>query len=312
MLYDKPATTIEEQISLLRDRGMAGDSELLRRWLETVGYYRLSAYWLPFEIQPAADATRSKTFPEGTQFADIVDIYVFDRKLRLLVTEAIERVEIALRARWTNRMTLAHGAHAHLQREHFASGYNHVALLSQMCARVESSSEVFVEHYRRKYDEPFLPPLWMVTELMTFGELSRWFVATKDPKVKDAVAKDLGLPSREVLDGTLQLLSYIRNICAHHGRLWNRHTVKRLPFIKRFKDDLVVETNGDQRQSSNQIYNALVALVHLMRRQSPDTTFPARLVELISTRSATQQRAMGFPGDWLDRPCWRGALPTRV
>lgn len=305
MFYDKPATTIDDQISLLKERGMAGDEGLMCRWLETVGYYRLSAYWLPFEVYPPAGATRSKVFPPGSQFADIVDVYVFDRKLRLLVTEAIERVEIAIRSRWTNRMTLAHGAHAHLQREYFSSGYNHVALLSQLCARVESSSEVFVEHYRRKYGEPFLPPLWMVTELMTLGELSRWFAATKDPKVKDAVARDLGLPSRDVLDGTLQLLSYIRNICAHHGRLWNRHTVKRLPLIKRFKADLVVEENGDQHQPSNQIYNALVVLVHLMQWQSADTTFPQRSACLVLSRTDSQQRAMGFPVDWKQRPCWK-------
>jgi len=304
MLYDKPATTIDEQIDLLQTRGMVGDVALMRRWLETVGYYRLSAYWLPFETPPAAGSTRSKAFPPGTQFADIVDIYVFDRKLRLLVTEAVERVEIAIRSRWTHNMTLAHGSHAHLQRECFASGKDHIALLSQLCARVESSSEVFIEHYGKKYDDPFLPPLWMVTELMTLGELSRWFAATKDPKVKDAVAKDLGLPSRDVLDGTLQLLSYIRNICAHHGRLWNRHTVKRLPFIKRFKADLVVDTNGNQNQPSNQIYNALVALIHLMRRQSDDTTFPTRVAQLVLTRSEQQQRAMGFPPDWQQRPCW--------
>lgn len=305
MRYEKPATTIDEQIELLESRGMSGDPALMRRWLETVGYYRLSAYWLPFELPAAAPATRAKAFPAGTQFEAIVDIYVFDRKLRLLVTEAIERVEIALRSRWTNRMTLAHGPHLHLNAECFQSGYDHVALLAQLANRTKDSNEVFVEHYRQKYDDPYLPPLWMVTELMTFGELSRWFAATSDPKVKTAVAKDLGMPSREVFEGTLQLLSYIRNICAHHGRLWNRQTVKRLPYIKRFRDDLVIASDGDQHQPDNRVYNALVALVHLMRRQSADTTFPARLAELIRPRTADQQRAMGFPTNWQERPCWR-------
>lgn len=305
MRYDKPATTIDEQITLLEARGMTGDPALMRRWLETVGYYRLSAYWLPFELPAAAPATRSKAFPANTQFEAIVDIYVFDRKLRLLVTEAIERVEIALRSRWTNRMTLAHGSHVHLNAECFQSGYDHVALLAQLAGRTKDSNEVFVDHYRGKYDAPYLPPLWMVTELMTFGELSRWFAATSDPRVKTAVAKDLGMPSREVFEGTLQLLSYIRNICAHHGRLWNRQTVKRLPSIKRFREDLVISFDGDQHQPDNRIYNALVALVHLMKRQSADTTFPARLADLVRTRNPDQQSAIGFPADWQQRPCWR-------
>lgn len=308
MLYDKPATTIDDQIALITERGMAGDEELMRRWLETVGYYRLSAYWLPFELPAPQNQTRTKKFQPGTRFETIVDIYVFDRKLRLLVMEGIERIEIALRSRWTNRLALAHGSHAHLDVGAFQSGYDHISLLSSLSNRAKDSNEVFVEHYRQKYAEPFMPPLWVVTELMTFGELSRWFALTKDLKVKSAVAKDLGLPSREVLEGTLQLLSYIRNICAHHGRLWNRQTVKRLPNIKRFRNDLVVvdtvTEQGTQTQPANFIYNALVVLVHMLRRQSPDTSFAQRVAALVETRSAGQLRAMGFPVDWRVRPCW--------
>ncbi|HEY8605409.1 Abi family protein [Tsuneonella suprasediminis] len=309
MLYDKQATTIDEQIALLLQRGMTGEQELMRRWLETVGYYCLSAYWLPFELPAGDGKTRTKLFRTGTAFEQIVDSYVFDRKLRLLVTEGIERIEIALRSRWTNRLTLAHGSHAHLERSAFQSGYDHISLLSSLANRARDSNEVFVEHYRRKYSEPFVPPLWVATELMTFGELSRWFALTKDLSVKSAVAKDLGLPSREVLDGTLQLLSYIRNICAHHGRLWNRQTVKRLPNIRRFKADLVViETrtvHGIQAQPANFIYNALVVLAHMLRHQSADTSFPRRTIDLVKTRSPDQLGSMGFPPDWDARPCWQ-------
>ena len=309
MHFNKLPTTIDDQITLLIERGMQGNQSLMRRWLETVGYYRLSAYWLPFEVPPTDGQTRSKQFANDLQFDTIVDIYVFDRKLRLLIMEAIERIEIALRARWTNRLALAHGSHAHLDASVFQSGYDHIAFLSALANRAKDSNEVFVDHYRRKYTAPFMPPLWIVTELMTFGELSRWFAATKDPKIRSAVAKDLGLPSREVLEGTLQLLSYIRNICAHHGRLWNRHTVKRLPLIKRFSGDLVigqVETgSGIQNQPANQIYNALVALIHMLRHQSQDTTFPQRVADLINSRSSANQRSMGFPENWEARPCWQ-------
>ena len=234
MRFEKQPSTIEQQITLLRERGMAlGDEAVARRWLETVGYYRLSAYWPPFEETPTDGRTRSKAFRTGTTFEDVIDIYTFDRKLRLLVTEAIERVEINVRARWTNRVTLAHGAHAHMDPTLLDSGWKHARWLANISERAGESREVFVEHYKRKYDEPYLPPLWAVTELTTFGELSKWVEATGDAKLRGAVAKDLGLPTQEVLTGTLQLLSYVRNVCAHHGRLWNRRTVKRLPNIKR-------------------------------------------------------------------------------
>ena len=150
-----------------------------------------------------------------------------------------------------------------------------------------------------------MPPLWAVTELMTFGELSQWLAATSDLKIGSAIAKDLGLPTREILDGAIQVLSYVRNICAHHGRLWNRRLVKRVPNIKRFGKDLAININGDQAQPENQMYNVLVLLMRLMLHQSSDTTFPGRVKTLILTRPAEQRLAMGFPADWLDRPVWQ-------
>lgn len=305
MQYQHLPTTIDQQIEFLQSRGIVGDEELIRRWLKTVGYYRLSAYWLPWELPPADGETRSKRFPPNTNFADIVDIYVFDRKLRLLVMEAIDRFEIAVRARWTNLFALSHGSHAHMDYRNFQDGSEYAGMYSKINETVRKSSEVFIEHYRRKYTSPYLPPLWQVTELMTLGEISMWVKATKDNNMKDAVAKDLGLPNKETLEGTLQLLSYVRNICAHHGRLWNRRTVKRAPNIKSFRQDMDIEVAGVQHQPRNSIYNVLVVLAKTLRHQSPDTTFADRVTELVETRSAGQLRAMGFPEDWKQRPIWK-------
>jgi len=307
MRFEKSPTTIDEQIALLRERGMVlASEELAQRWLLTVGYYRLSAYWLPYEEVPDPGQTRSKRFRTGTAFEDIIDIYTFDRKLRLLVTEAVERIEIAVRSRWTNRLTLAHGAHAYMDPTLFQSGWAHARMVAALATRVEESREVFVEHYKRKYTEPYMPPLWVVTELMTFGELSKWVEATADAQIRSAVARDIGLPTQETLTGTLQLLSYLRNICAHHGRLWNRRTVKRLPNIKRFRQSLEWDEDAseEQKQLSNRMYNALTMLVLLMRYQASDTTFPQRLRDLLATRTAEQLAAMGFPPNWRTRPAW--------
>ena len=303
--YNHQPTSVTDQISLLRSRGISGDEDLMRRWLRTVGYYRLSAYWLPLELPPSDGRTRSKKFPSNTAFADIVDIYVFDRKLRLLVMEAIDRFEIAVRARWTNLLSLAHGSHAHINAKNFHDGFAHSRMFAKIARAAQESSELFVEHYRRKYTDPRVPSLWHVTELMTLGELSLWVKATSDNRIKDELAKDLGLPNKEVLEGTLQLLSYIRNICAHHSRLWNRKTVKRAPNIRQMKSDMDIDRSGKQHQPRNSIYNVLIILARTLRHQSPDTTFPLRVRSLIETRSASQQVAMGFPQDWRSRPIWK-------
>ena len=307
MRFTKTPTTIDEQIALLRERGlMIASEDLARRWLMTVGYYRLSAYWLTFEKVPETVQTRSKQFRQGVSFEEVVDIYTFDRKLRLLMTEAVERIEISVRSRWTNRLTLAHGAHAHMNPELFVSGWKHARMMAALADRASESREVFIEHYREKYCAPYLPPLWAITELMTFGELSKWVEATGDARLRSAVARDIGLPTQETLTGTLQLLAYTRNICAHHGRLWNRKTVKRAPNIKRFRDSLAWDEEAEegQLQLSNRIYNVLTLLVLLMRHQAPDTTFPERLCNLIETRNEEQKGAMGFPENWSTRPAW--------
>lgn len=138
MHFNKPPTTIDEQIDPLIERAMQGDAALMRRWLETVGYNRLSAHWLPFEVLPTDDKTRSKRFAADLQFDTIVDIFVFDRKLRLLVMEAIERIEIAVQSSWTNRPSRGHGSHAHLDTSVFHSGCDHIGLLSALVNRVKT------------------------------------------------------------------------------------------------------------------------------------------------------------------------------
>ncbi len=305
MKYEKPPTTIEKQIELLGERGMTGCKKLMTLWLTTVGYYRLSAYWQPYEELPInGQEIRSKKFIESVNFSQIVDIYVFDRKIRLLIMEAIERIEVALRSRFTNRITLQYGAHAQLDRKAFNFGKKHLQALTKMANNSEISSEVFAKHYRSKYTDPQLPPLWVATELMTFGELSHWLSITQDPKLKTAIAKDLGLPTSETLEGTVQLLSYIRNICAHHGRIWNKRTVKRLPVIKKFSADLMIITHDLQKQADNRVYNVLIVLIKLLEHQSPETTFRQRVKHLLSDRNSAQLTEMGFPEDWKSLPFW--------
>lgn len=282
-----------------------GDLETAKQWLETVGYYRLSAYWLPFELPPEGELVRSKTFKPKATFMAVTDLYVFDRRMRVLVLEAIERVEVHVRSRWTYHMSHAHGTHAHLEHRQFSSGLNHAEQLFRLARAVDKSEETFIKHFKNKYTEPHSPPLWQATELMTLGELSKWFQATKDNSVKSGVGYDLGLPTIEIVESVLQVLSYVRNICAHHGRLWNRETVKRVPKIKRFALDLALVKDSKNRDvCENKLYNVLVILLHLIDRQATDSTFRERLRALIEERSENERRSMGFPDDWQKRPIW--------
>lgn len=307
MLFNKQATSIDEQIQLLKARGMrVDDYDLAERWMKTVGYYRLGAYWLPHEEPPQEGETRSKRFKPGTTFENIVRIYVFDRRLRLLIAEAIERIEVALRARWTYYAAHEWGPHGYTEHRNFSCGLAHTKQLTQLTKRIEDSNEVFIQHYRGKYTDPKWPPIWSATETMTFGELSKWFELTGNHKLKGEIAKDLGLPDRQTLKGTLHLLAYVRNVCAHHGRLWNRQTVKAAPFIRRFKDDMEIRdaTTKGQPEATKGIYNVIVILMRMLRHQAADTTFPARIAALVEELRDEERKRMGFPTDWSKRPCW--------
>lgn len=281
-----------------------GDAAEADRWLQSVGYYRLSAYWLPFEVPAHVTQTRSKQFFRGTSFDQVTARYIFDRKLRLLLLEAIERVEIHVRSRWTYHLVHAVGAHAHLDTVSFRGARAHMDLLAKLARSSEKSDETFIVHYRGKYLEPYLPPLWAVTELMTFGELSRWVQITKDPKIKAAVGRDLGLPTLELADGVLQALAYVRNICAHHGRLWNKRLVKRIPKVKRWGRDIAIDRSSGQDQPDNRIYNVMVALLHLLESQQTDTSWKSRLLDLLGSIPKSELNNMGFPDDWRDLSIW--------
>lgn len=311
MRYEKQPRTVEEQARLLVDRGIVCDDlGRLQRYLHRIGYYRLSAYWLPFEQPPAeANGSRNHKFVPGTTFQDVLDLYIFDRKLRLMVIEAIERIEVAIRARWANELAVKFGSHAHMQHELFESPWNHAADLARIAKIVEGSSELFVAHYRKQYKEPFLPPIWAVVETLTLGALSCWYSRTRDTKVKQEVAKALGMPTIEIMEGVLHVLTNVRNICAHHGRLWNRKFVLQLPKIKRLRGQLVIhqkvqEDGSTQEQLSRHIYNYLVVLANMVNSLSPTSRWKYRLRDHVRTLPADKQAAMGFPEGWCDRQPW--------
>lgn len=328
MRYDKPALSIADQTARLKQRGLQfTDETRVQHYLTYIGYYRLSAYWLPFE-QPATDGqARNHQFQPNTTFEQVLTLYIFDRKLRLLVMEAIERIETAIRTHWAYALATRHGPHAHMNASLFKSPWQHASDIARMSSELKDSRETFIAHYCRQYSEPYLPPIWAVVETLTLGALSRWIQATKSTDVKREVAKSLGMPTIEVLEQVLHALTPVRNVCAHHGRLWNRRFTLQLPHIKRLKDQMVIERitatkkqtescgqcGGPleqeqavvQEQPSRQLYNYLLVMAHLMQRINPGSAWRQRLKQHIQSASTDQHNAMGFPAGWEQMTIWQ-------
>ena len=185
MLYTKPALSFAQQIALLKQRGLLiGNDQAALNTLSNVSYYRLSAYFKPF-IQP-----NSEQFSPGTTFETILDLYAFDRDLRFLLREPLECIELHFRTRITYELAMRGGAFAHTRPEFFADTFDHADFMGKQVAKERKDTVQFVKHFRRKYEDPQLP-IWMATELMSFGTLS-WLFPYLRIDVQKAISATFG------------------------------------------------------------------------------------------------------------------------
>jgi abortive infection bacteriophage resistance protein len=298
MKYNKPAFDVEQQLEQLIRRGMAvADEEAAKQRLLHLNYYRLRAYWLPDEVPTAVPGDHA--FKSGTQFETILDLYSFDRKLRLLVMDAIERVEVSLRTRWAYMLSLRYGAHAYLDPALFSKTKDHEKCLAKLRAEFENSRETFVLHYRKTYSEPDMPPLWGACELLTFGQLSLWFQNIKDGTVRAEISRPYGV-DEQIIKSFAHHLTYVRNVCAHHSRLWNREMTVGMKVPAR-PDWLGAAFNAEKPK---RLYNTLVMLTYMLDTISARSQWRANLLALLGQHPKVDLAAMGFPADWRDSAIW--------
>jgi len=284
MKYDKPPLTFDEQIDRLIERGLNVPNRALAvKTLQTVSYYRFSAYFLPFQKE-------SDKFNDGVKFEDILQLYEFDRKLRLIFMDAIEWVEVAFRAHLT--YYLAHqksfGPWGYIDAANFEHHFDHRDWLDKMREDVRISKEIFVRHFLNKYSEHKDLPLWMVTEVISFNRLSRFYRFLKKEYRNDLAIQFYQLPS-QVLASWLESLTYIRNLCAHHSRLWNRD----LPVAPKIP-------RGDKQWESysKKVFNIIMVFKNMIPQLDRWSKFVGDLSNLIDSNPQINLKAMGFPENW--------------
>jgi len=219
----------------------------------------------------------------------------------MLVMEAMERIEVSIRSQWANELAQEYGSHAHMLHEAFKCPWTHLADLSRMATPLkEQNKETFIEHYRRKYTQPFLPHIWAIIETLSLGALSRWVKNTKDLTIKKRIAKNLGLPTADLLEEILHTLTPLRNVCAHHSRLWNKSFPMQIPVIKKLHNNLI----SNNTPNAHHIFNFLVVIAYMMQHISPNSSWSKRLKILILEQPKGTDLAMGFPKDWQTRSLW--------
>ncbi len=230
-----------------------------------------------------------------------MDYYIFDRRLRLIVFDAIERIEIAFRTQIINQCALEHGSHWYEDGSLFRKKYHFDNDLQAIDKVIERSSEVFIEHYNEKYDNPDRPPAWMVLEIVSLGTLSKLYNNLKLGRAKKTISGKFNLGHPFILESWMHAISNVRNICAHHSRFWNRKLavapklpkLTSLPFIN--KKDIDV----------HKPYAVLCCMAYLMDVINPKHHFKHRLFNLLDEFDQIETKYMGFPKYWDNEALWQ-------
>ncbi len=307
--YTKPHLSFADQLALLMARGLVvTDQAKAVLHLERIGYGRLTPYWQPFQqLAPDPnDATRTirtEQFQAGAEFRHAVDLYLFDKQLRLLFLDAVERVEVALRVDLAHalgkRDPFAHRSPAFLD-AHRASqvqrggGTRHADWLTNADRALTRSKEDWVKEFHATYSPPV--PIWMAVEAWDFGTLS-WLLEIAHPNDRAAIAKRYSLLPNTLVSW-IKTLAFVRNTSAHHSRLWNAGIVNQPLVPKPFEAPSLVHIGSDLERRTR-VYGAATVASYFVRRINPGSSWPARM----------KAHWHAFPGMPFAGPVQGGFLP---
>lgn len=315
--YTKKPLSIKTQVFRLENRGLIIDDEnLAGDYLSNISYYRLRAYTYPFQnnIDPEADHCFLR---DDIHFKDIIDLYCFDRRLRSLIFNAIEKIEVALRTKIVQIYSETTGnSHWYEDESLFKDNsflnkddektYLYDILYDDIEHEVDRSNEDFIKHYKSKYSNPETPPAWMTLEVISFGTLSRLYELLKKDDNKKMVAKSFGLNKIDILENWMHALSNLRNCCAHHSRVWNRRFIVNI-LLPTNADHLFLDRDTISKVKRNKLFAYLCCIKYILDIISPNNSFHKNLKELIANGGKLLSlKDMGFPENWNYLGVWRG------
>lgn len=297
MKYAKIPKTAEQHCLILSQRGLlVSDKKRAIRYLKNIGYYRLTGYM--FHLQ-SNDGKHQ--FISEVQFEEIIQLYKFDKKLRSVILYYLEEIEICLRARLTDRFSLSNGFYWYNNIELFNNVHVFNTINQDIAYSYKNPKEMFLKKFREKYIYEELPPSNMALEILSLGKLARLYKALKNQGGKLDIADEFELPSN-ILSSWLIYLANVRNICAHHARLWNKRvTVDRPIFPNREKYKFI----GENYIDSNTTLYGIISMIHrLLMPINQENNF-VKKIETIINEFDIDTSLMGFPLNWRETANWK-------
>ena len=315
--YNKPHLTFEEQLQKLKDNGLiiSNDSFTIKK-LSHTNYYRLSAYFLPFQYPK--NSTDTNKFFDDVEFRQIINLYDFDAKLRRLIFGALEVVEVYVRTQIAYHHALKYGAFGYLEHANFqCDAIVFEELMADIKKESKRSDEIFIKHFREKYNSTDLP-LWSVVEVLSLGTISKLFYAMYNDD-KKLVCSQIPV-STTVFGNWLHAFTIVRNICAHHSRIWNKEL--RVPFAipaknplfdplrkitkAKYKEEKAGELIYENREFDNNssVFFTLSVIKYFFDSMGEEVEFVNEFKTLIKEHPSVDLKAMGFVDGWENFDIW--------
>ena len=294
--FNKTYTNPHDLVNLLQSRGLAvADPAKAERYLEYIGYYRLSAYMYPLLQMPK----ELHQYKQGTTFGQVMTLYRFDKKLRLFIFNEIEKIEVSVRSAIVNTGSELTGNPFWMTDEvNFTNHSKFVHTKTLIDAEISHSREDFIVHFKQAYSNPY-PPAWILAEVLPFGVMTNIYSNIKVPRIKKSIAQKFGLQVAP-FESWLTIVTLTRNSCCHHARVWNKQNTIRPMLPNRMSGAWLTLRTDPLR-----IYFNLCIIKYFLDIISPQNDMRDKLLRLLSDYPSIDLNAMGFPRGWQQEPLWQ-------
>lgn len=278
----QPSMTIDEQVENLKSNGLiVEDEDYAKKILNDISYFRLiKAYSLNLKA-------KNGKYGDKVTFEQIVELYLFNANFRQIIFPQIEKIEINVRCRIANYFAEKYGVLGYLEADNFVNPEYHQTFLEDIEEEIRRNAKApFVKNFHENYEGGNLP-IYALVEVFSFGTLSKFYKNMKNPD-KKAVAKSFGV-GYTYFESWLESISYVRNICAHYGRLYN---------AKLSKTPILYKEYSQSGIGNNRIFGVLLCIKHLLKSDSHWKLFVQDVESLFDKYEQVDIKTMGFTENW--------------
>jgi abortive infection bacteriophage resistance protein len=305
-MFIKKPFTLTEQVTQLQERGLIIKyPRIAEKYLINISYYRLGEYWYVMQSDK-----EKHIFKPNSRFENVIALYNFDAELRLLLFDVIEKIEISFRTKMIYH--LSHEADPFwfqnkklfVNKEFFNDSLN--SLKSEI-KRSKDTDITLVKHYDKHQGDNNLPPAWKTIEHTSLSNLSKMYGNLHNSiKSKKTIAKELGAVNHTYLPSWLQSLTQIRNICAHHSRLWNRNLPSTVKLLSKPPNAWITDNSNVPNQNEfNKLYIHMCLMKYVLNTILPKNQFGIKLNDLLKKYPNLDPNALGMKPNWQNEPLWQ-------